>query len=181
MGVLQHLEVHLVTDPLPAAPEEREQMNEALRSWYAAFSDLGRQFALHLGMHSSDAAALVQITSAEDQGAPLTQTQLARRIGLTTPATSSLLNRLEGAGHIERHRNSTDRRVVTVRSTQVMHDEVHEFFRAVGEDVDEVVSMRPREVITEFTHLVTAMTTVLNHHLDEMTAEPHQNPSEPPA
>ncbi|MET1005464.1 MAG: MarR family transcriptional regulator, partial [Propionibacteriaceae bacterium] len=116
-------------EPAPSADAQVEQMNEALRAWYAAFSDLSRQFALHLRMHSSDAAALVQIATAEDRGAPLTQTQLARRIGLTTPATSSLLTRLENAGHIERHRSRADRRIVTLKSTQAMHDEIHRFFR----------------------------------------------------
>lgn len=157
----------------PASGASSELLNEALRSWYAAFNDLGRQFALHLGMHGSDAAALVQITSAEDRGAPLTQTQLARRIGLTTPATSSLLNRLEESGHIERHRSSADRRVVTVRSTEAMHEQVHAFFREVGEDVDQLVSRRPSEMVDEFTQLVTQMTGVLNQHLQEMVDE-HQ-------
>jgi DNA-binding MarR family transcriptional regulator len=139
-------------------------MNEALRSWHTAFSELGRQFAAHLGVHSSDAAALMQITAAEDRGAPLTQTQLAKRIGLTTPATSSLLNRLEDGGHIERHRSRADRRVVTLRSTRAMHDEVHRYFRVVGNDIDLAAAEYSDDTIDRLTSLITDMTKVLDRY-----------------
>lgn len=158
-------------EPTHQAGDQTERMNEALRAWYAAFSDLGRQFSLHLGMHGSDAAALVEITTAEDQDAPLTQTQLARRIGLTAPATSTLLSRLEDAGHIERHRSRTDRRVVTLRSTPTMHDEVHRFFRSIGDDVDALTGAYPADTLSGFTGLITDMTAVMNQHLSRLTSD----------
>jgi DNA-binding MarR family transcriptional regulator len=158
-------------EPIPAdpAPGTVERLNEAMRAWYVSFSELGRQFGLHLGMHSSDAAALVHIATAEDGGTPLTQSQLARRLGLTTPATSSLLNRLEDAGYVERHRNRTDRRVVTLRSTPGVHEEIDTFFRSVGQEVDQLIATRPDDQIAAFTRLLVDMTGVLNHHLDEKT------------
>lgn len=149
--------------------KDLDRMNDALRLWYAAFSELGRQFGVQHGMHGSDAAALVHITNAEDQGAPLTQAQLARRVGLTTPATSSLLNRLERAGHVERQRDRADRRVVTLRSTPEMHDRIRAFFQDVAHDVDEVATGYSPASIALFTQLLSAMTEVLQRHLDEKT------------
>ncbi|NAZ75142.1 MarR family transcriptional regulator [Kineococcus sp. T13] len=76
---------------------------------------------VHHGMHGTDASALVHIVGAEERGEPLTQAELSRLVGLTTGATSSLLNRLEAVGHVERRRDRADRRVVTLRSTASMH------------------------------------------------------------
>jgi hypothetical protein len=63
----------------------------------------------------SDATALGQITWAAESGTPLSPAQLSRLLGMTTGATTILLNRLETAGHIRRSRESTDRRRVTLR------------------------------------------------------------------
>ena len=145
-----------------------ERLNEALRLWSATFNDLGRQFGLHLHMHGTDASALLQITTAENRGKPLTQTQLARRVGLSTTATSTLLNRLESAGHIERIRSQKDRRVVTLRSTPRVHDDVQQFFQQVGEGLDRIASAHPVEELVSFTELLTGMTAELEHHLENM-------------
>ena len=147
------------------APEARTV--EVLRAWYRSFGELGRRFGTHLGMHTSDAAALVQITGAEERGTPLTQSQLSRRIGLTTPATSSLLNRLETAGHVTRTRDSADRRVVTVRSTPAVHEEVQDFFADVGRELDEIVSSYPPETVRAFEEMIGSMTAVLDRHADQ--------------
>jgi MarR family transcriptional regulator, organic hydroperoxide resistance regulator len=151
-----------------SARDELVRMNEALRQWYAAFAQLEREFAIHQGLHGSDAAALVHITDAEDRGAPLSQAQLARRVGLTTPATSSLLNRLEHAGHVERHRSNDDRRVVTLRSTAAVHAEIERFFEDVGADVDRVAASHPPGSVPATTALLADITQVLQRHLGEL-------------
>ncbi|MEV1048712.1 MarR family transcriptional regulator [Streptomyces sp. NPDC049916] len=95
---------------------------EALWAYGARQSDLGRAFARHMGMHTTDAAAVTEILRAEERGHPLTPARLAERIGLTSGATSILLNRLEEAGHITRLRERTDRRLVTLRSAPAVHE-----------------------------------------------------------
>jgi MarR family transcriptional regulator, organic hydroperoxide resistance regulator len=158
-----------MTDDVPSADVER--IGTALRGWYGAFNELGREFSAHVGAHSSDAAALVQISSAEDRGAPLTQAQLSRRIGLTPAATSALLNRLERAGHVRRHRDQRDRRVVTLRSTEAMHEQVHAFFREVSLDLDRTAERFPPEIVAACADLVAAMTATLESHLERMTQD----------
>ncbi|MFI0217103.1 hypothetical protein [Streptomyces lydicus] len=44
---------------------QREQLAEALRAYGASFTELGRRFAAQLGVHSTDAFALLEIASAE--------------------------------------------------------------------------------------------------------------------
>jgi DNA-binding MarR family transcriptional regulator len=143
-------------------------LNDALRLWYASFNDLGRQFGFHLRMHSTDAAALLEITNAETRDAPLTPTQLAHRVGLSTTATSTLLSRLEGAGHVERIRDQKDRRVVTLRSTPQVHEEVQRFFQDVGDDLDQVATEYSAEELQSMTEMLASMTRQLDRHLGLM-------------
>ncbi|MEV8376388.1 MarR family transcriptional regulator [Kribbella sp. NPDC056861] len=104
-----------------------------LREFAAVGDELGRLFARTKQMHVTDAAAMVAILSAEDEGAPLTPARLAERIVLTTGATSILLNRLEEAGHIVRTRGHSDRRVVTLHSTPAIHAAAEAFFAPLAQ------------------------------------------------
>jgi MarR family transcriptional regulator, organic hydroperoxide resistance regulator len=105
---------------------------ESLRELAAAQSELGRAFARSMRMHGTDAVAIVEIINAEGRGLPLTPARLAERIGLTTGATSILLNRLEKAGHVVRTREHSDRRVVTLRSTPGIHAAATEFYEPLS-------------------------------------------------
>lgn len=143
----------------------KEQFLAALRGWGALFGEMGRQFGVHAGMHGTDASALVHIINAEQHDRPLTQSELCRRIGLSSGATSSLLNRLESAGHVERRRDQADRRVVTLRSSPAVHEEVDNFFRAVADDLDKVIRAHLESDLREFTQILEEMSDSLERHL----------------
>lgn len=140
---------------------------ESLRTWTGVFGEFSRRFGAGAGMHVTDSDALIHVINAEDKGRPLTQSELSRRIGLSTGATSSLLNRLEDAGHIERRRDRADRRVVTLRSTPAVHDRVETFFADVGKDLADVIAAYPRETVAQFGEAIRAMTDVMEAHLAE--------------
>lgn len=150
---------------------------QALRTWGVVFTDFGRQFGLHAGMHVTDAEALIQITSAESNGAPLTPAQLSRHIGLSSGATSALLNRLETAGHIERHRDRSDRRAVTLRSTEAVHRRVDEFFAAVGGELETRLAARPPEFLADVARLVSELSGVMERHLAPLVQQRGQAPA----
>lgn len=118
--------------PEDVAERRVHEVIEGLRGLAAAQSELGRVFARSQRMHGTDAAAIVEIINAEGRGQPLTPARLAERIGLTTGATSILLNRLEEAGHVVRTREHTDRRVVTLRSTPGIHAAATEFYEPLS-------------------------------------------------
>ncbi|GAA3786299.1 MarR family transcriptional regulator [Sphaerisporangium flaviroseum] len=69
-------------------------------------------FAVDHKLHRTDLNAVVVIMDAVREGRPLSPGALGAALNLSAPATTALLNRLEQAGHIERHRSSTDRRKV---------------------------------------------------------------------
>lgn len=145
--------------------EAREDFLLALRAWGAMFGEVGRHFAIRTGMHGTDAAALVHIVNAEQHGEPLTQAELSRSVGLTTGATSSLLNRLESAGHIERRRDRADRRVVTLRSSPAVHEQVDRYFDGVTDEVHRIVDEHRPDELERFTALLARITESTQRHL----------------
>ncbi len=123
---------------------------DGLRGFGADYTEITRRFAAHLGLHSTDAAALVEILYAEDQGEPLSPTQLSERLSLTTGATTNLLNRLERQGHIERSREHVDRRKVTIRTSDEIEEPAREFFGAFSSQMEELVSLYEPEELERF-------------------------------
>ncbi|SDT39607.1 MarR family protein [Friedmanniella luteola] len=118
----------------------RVRLLGGLRSFGASYTELTQEFALSLGLRSTDAGAVVEILYAEDLGVPLTPARLAERIGLTSGATAQLLNRLEVAGHITRTRELTDRRKVTLRTSPDIVPPARAFFATLGSHLDRLVA-----------------------------------------
>ena len=69
--------------------------------------------ARRTGLGASEGAALEHLQQASEGG--LTPTQLGRRLGLSSGAVTALVDRLEGAGRVERRPNPEDRRSSVVR------------------------------------------------------------------
>ncbi|WSV46962.1 MarR family transcriptional regulator [Streptomyces decoyicus] len=138
-------------EPVPdGVAARRERLAEGLRAYGASFTELGRRFAAHLGVHSTDAFALLEIASAEERGAPLSPALLSRRISLSSGAMTALLNRLERAGYVTRTREHADRRIVTLRSSPQVAELAAAFFGAVNARQDAVLSRYPSELLEQF-------------------------------
>ena len=67
-----------------------------------------------LGLNASDLAVLELLMI---EGA-LSPTDLAKRIGLSPAAMTTIVDRLAALGHVQRSRHPTDRRVVLVAATE---------------------------------------------------------------
>lgn len=110
-------------------PDDRStRLLDGLRVFGAAYAEFTRRFATSLGLHATDARALIEILTAEDQGTPLTPARLAERVGLSSGAATNLVNRLESAGYVGRSREHADRRVVTLRSSPGIGEPAGAFF-----------------------------------------------------
>ncbi|WP_372406280.1 MarR family winged helix-turn-helix transcriptional regulator [Streptomyces luteireticuli] len=129
---------------------QRERLTEQLMAYGASFTELGRRFATRLGVHSTDAFALLEISSAEESGAPLSPALLSKRIPLSSGAMTALLNRLEKAGYISRTREEADRRVVTLRTDPQVKQLADEFFTPVKQRQDAVLDRYPSELLQQF-------------------------------
>ncbi|MGR0161111.1 MarR family winged helix-turn-helix transcriptional regulator [Paenarthrobacter nitroguajacolicus] len=71
---------------------------------------------------------------------PATPTELARRLGISTAATTLVLNRLEDAGHIRRDRHPSDGRKLVVTAAQSSADQAFERVLPMIEGVEELVA-----------------------------------------
>ena len=115
--------------------EVETEVLEALRAYVVAYQDSTHDFVRHLGLPVTDGTALGEILYAEQVGAPLSPTALSHRIALTSGATNALLNRLEARGLVIRTREHDDRRVVTLRPTDLARRAGEEFFGGSADDL----------------------------------------------
>ncbi|MBZ4320478.1 MarR family winged helix-turn-helix transcriptional regulator [Streptomyces huiliensis] len=141
---------------------QRARLAKELLAYGAGFTELGRRFAARLGVHSTDAFALLEIASAEEAGNPLSPALLSRRIPLSSGAMTALLNRLERAGYVSRTREHADRRIVTLRSDGRVKELADEFFGPVNQRQDAVLSACPPDVLEQFEALLTRLRTALD-------------------
>lgn len=111
----------------------RSEVLEALRAYVVAYQESSHDFVRHMGLPVSDGLALGELLYAEQMGTPLSPSGLARRIAMTSGATNALVNRLEGHGLVERSREHDDRRVVTLRPTDLARTRGREFFGRAGD------------------------------------------------
>lgn len=156
----------------PAAVEQqRERIMEGFRAYGRAFGELGRLFATSLGLHSTDAVALIEIIAAEERGTPLSQSGLSQRIGLSTGATSTLLNRLEERSHITRSRVHDDRRIVTLHSSPEVHRTADDFFAPLGIHLDKMTANYPRAVLDQIEKFVADLCATMDAYIAERSEE----------
>ncbi|MFE0774879.1 MarR family winged helix-turn-helix transcriptional regulator [Streptomyces sp. NPDC058861] len=161
--------------------ERRERLMESLRIYGGHYADLSRRFAAWLGLHSTDATAVLEIAAAEERGTPLSPARLSERISLSTGATTALLNRLEAAGHITRAREHSDRRIVTLRSGRHIQERADEFFGPLAHRLDGTMSHYPPQFLEQVEAFMADLNTTMDSHLaerDAVTPLPPRGPAE---
>lgn len=148
--------------------EQRDRLIGTLRSFSGASSEVGRLLSSTVGLHTTDANALLEILEGQERDRPLTQTELSHRIGLTGGATSSLLNRLEEAGHVRRARDSADRRIVTLHSTDGVEAMVDRFFDPLADRMGEMMSRYSPETLQQVEHFLEDVTKTMNEFVEDI-------------
>jgi MarR family transcriptional regulator, organic hydroperoxide resistance regulator len=81
----------------------------------AESDDLGRVFSSRHDLGMNDFRALLHVMVAENDGAPLTQSELGQRIGVSGAAITYLVDRMMASGHLTREPHAADRRKVLLR------------------------------------------------------------------
>ena len=155
-------------DDREGVAQQHERVVEGFQAYAAGQSELGREFARHTRMHVTDSVAVVEILRAEDHGQPLTPARLAERVGLSSGATSILLNRLEDAGHIVRRRGHADRRLVTLHSLPAVHDAAEEFFSPLRARFEELMSHYTPDQLDLVEEFVSGVRTAIDGYTQEI-------------
>ena len=81
-----------------------------LREFREVTTEFERRLGAQLTVNPTDLAAMEHLI----QDGPLTPTELARRLGVTTAAMTTAIDRLTAVGHVTRSPNPVDRRGVLV-------------------------------------------------------------------
>lgn len=118
-------------------------------------------FARAHGLGRSDLNAIMWIATGAQAGTPLTAGELAARLGLGAPATTSLIDRLEAAGHLERTRDPRDRRRVTLRMQASALRMARDFFQPLGERMALAVGDLPTADLLIAAEVIRRMTTAV--------------------
>jgi DNA-binding MarR family transcriptional regulator len=86
-------------------------------------------------IHQTDVRALAELGQAQRAGTAMTAGQLGVAIGLSSPATSALIARLEDAGNIVRTRDPEDRRRVLLSASPQAQRGAAAYFQPMGDAV----------------------------------------------
>lgn len=149
---------------------------DGLRVFGAAYAEFTRRFAGSLGLHPTDARALIEVLTAEDQGTPLTPARLAERVGLSSGATTNLVNRLERAGYVTRSREHADRRVVTLRSSPGIGEPAAAFFAPLASGFADLVARHPDGELAAFESFLAGLRDTMDGLLGEAPDRPRSEP-----
>ena len=156
-----------MVESTPDVVAQRTRLMEEMRGYGASFTEISRRFAAWLALHHTDAVALLEISAAEQRGEPLSPARLSERISLSSGATTTLINRLERAHHVVRTREHSDRRVVTLHTTEHVGDLAQKYFGPLGERLDAMMARYSPEQLREFEAFVVDMRTTMDRHLKE--------------
>lgn len=130
---------------------------------------LGHAFADRHGLHPTDFEALVHVMDAEGRGTPLTPSELATALNLSTGATTSVIDRLERQGHVRRDRAATDRRKIHLRYAEPGAAVAAEFFGGLRTPRDTVMAGFSDAELQTIRRFLTEMSRILTEHRHTVT------------
>ncbi|WP_250003502.1 MarR family transcriptional regulator [Actinoplanes sp. M2I2] len=153
--------------------EVRRDVVDLLRLYSIEAQRVAHEFAGRHGLHFTDLQALIAVMHAERRGTPLTPGRLGEAIGLSSGATTAVIDRLERAGHLMRTRESTDRRVVHLRYGEPGMELAVAFFRPLGVRSQAVMDgFSPDELVTVRRFLDGMLEAITERHQELRTEAP---------
>ena len=153
--------------PLPTGPL-RAEIVDLLRSYSVESYRLAEVFAEAHGVHHTDLRALVAVLHAERSGEPLTPGELAAAIGLSSGATTALIDRLERTGHLRRARDDPDRRRVRLHYDPAGLALAQAFFGPLGDQSDRVMDAFTADELEAVARFLRAMKQTVALHREQL-------------
>lgn len=121
-------------DDLQDELDELDVATLAVRDLIGSSHQLVGRMAQVMGMNANDMSAIGTLV----QQGPMGVTELAHRLGIRSASATVLADRLEQAGHVERVRDTTDRRRVVLTATAAARTASLEAWLPVVRDIDQV-------------------------------------------
>ncbi len=150
--------------PAPPTAALHAEIIELLRRYSLESHRLAEVFAELHGVHHTDLRALVAVLDAERHGEPLTPGELGAAVGLSSGATTALIDRLEATGHLRRARDDPDRRRVRLHYDPEGLALAHAFFSPLGERTTAVMDHFAPEELATVARFLRAMNQAIEEH-----------------
>ncbi len=155
----------------PAVPPDvRDELVRLLQTYAAEAERLGQVFAERNGMHPTDLAALLAVMQADTAGAPLTPGRLGEHLGLSSGATTAVVDRLERADHVHRERDDRDRRRITLRYGTAAATVGSAFFGPLGARIERMLAGFTPDELSAVRRFLEQTNAVMRAHRAEVTA-----------
>ncbi|MFC7533330.1 MarR family winged helix-turn-helix transcriptional regulator [Actinoplanes sp. GCM10030250] len=146
----------------------RRELVDLLNTYSSEAQHIGHAFANRNQLHATDMHALLAVMRAERDGSPLTPGRLGEAMGLSSGATTALIDRLERGGHLRRTRESTDRRVVHLRYADAGMSLAVAFFTPLRPHTDAVMEQFSVEELRAVERFLGGMAKALTAYRDEL-------------
>lgn len=118
----------------------RDDLVRLLQDYDAQAGRLAQIFAERHALHPTDLDALLAVLRADVDGLALTPGRLGERLGLSSGATTAVIDRLERAEHVHRVRDDQDRRRVTLHPGVAAAAVGGAFFGPLGARMDRLLA-----------------------------------------
>lgn len=148
--------------------ERTRELGRELRRYFVEARLVSHAFADQHGLHATDLHALIEVMDAEGRGTPTTPGRLGEALGLSSGATTAVIDRLERLGQIRRVRAGTDRRRVYLHYDERGMELAREFFGPLHERIYEVVASFSEEEVAVAHRFLTAVTDAAAEHRREV-------------
>lgn len=152
------------TRPAAALSPTAAQGKAAFRAYLTAEMMLGQQTAKAVGLSGADFFGLniIALTGSVSAG------ELAERTGLTSGATTRMIDRLEAAGWVRRVHGTEDRRKVMIEHTGQRRDEIDAVLEPGRRLVGELLQTYDEEQLAVLFDYFTRATPVLLAAVEEL-------------
>lgn len=107
-----------------------DDLQQESRRYLASYVMFNQAVADHLKLHPTDVQCLNLLTG---EPGPFTTGRIAELTGLTSGSATRLVDRLEKAGYVVRHRDTTDRRRVLVEPVPEAMQNLRELWAELGQ------------------------------------------------
>jgi DNA-binding MarR family transcriptional regulator len=126
----------------PYGDEERALL-QAVRDLVQSDREMRRAASRRMSVGETDMRAIRFVMAAADRGHGAAPHELATHLGISTAATTVLLDRLVRGGHVERIPNPTDGRGKLVVPTQLAYEETRAGLRGAHDRMREAAAAVP--------------------------------------
>ncbi|MFJ6279221.1 DNA-binding transcriptional regulator, MarR family [Arthrobacter subterraneus] len=125
----------------------------ALRDYRAAETAMRRRTRSSMGMNETDLLALRYLLEAQYAGREVSPKELTAKLGISSAATTTLIDRLARSGHVRRKPHPRDRRALVLEASAESGAEVRQTMGTMHTRMVEVARSLPPEdaaVVVDF-------------------------------